>query len=801
MKHLRRSNQFHLTCQLASYFKTTDDSPIVVNSIQINEAVLTLKTDRSGHNNYDITKEVEEKSDINKDEAAGFSLNIEDYTIKNSTLTFTDEASNTYINVSDLNHSGHGIFSAELSELDTKSEAKVSITVDSSNYLNQNTIKLEAIIGLDLSTNKFTFKNNKGYINELPLEFKGYVQLLENAQEIDLTFENPESSFKDFLAVIPKAYSKNIDAIETTGNFKVSGFIKGLISDQSIPNFDINITSKNASFKYPNLPKQVENISINTTIKNTTGNIDDTFVSINTLNFKIDEDVFKSSATLRSLTKNMLVNANIDGTLNLNNLNQAYPIELDHAFSGILKAKINTSFDMKALETDAYERIKTNGTMQVNDFIYSSEDIVNPIHISKAQVTFKPKTITLNNLSAKTGESDFNASGTLKNLLGFLLSDNTLQGHFNVTSNHFSVSDFMVEDTTDSASNKTTTESESLKIPAFLDCSIVADAKEVLYDNLILTNVKGMLIIKNQEAFLKDVSSNLFDGQLAIEGKISTTTEIPTFDLNLNANSFDISKSFKDLELLQNLAPIAKLIDGKFNTQIKLKGSLDKEFSPNLDSVSGDALAELMTNNIKTNEDGLLKKLEGTLSFIDFNKLDLKDLKTRLEFADGQVSVKPFQIKYEDISIEVSGSHSFDQTMNYTAVFNVPASYLGTEVNQLINKIDEEDVKTLTVPVTSAIAGSYSNPSVSTDLTNGITNLTRQLIEIEKKKLLNKGKGKIDDLLDGLLNENSPKSQISTSDSTKANTPNTTKDPIKEGVKNILGGLLSGKKKKKDTIN
>jgi hypothetical protein len=191
----------------------------------------------------------------------------------------------------------------------------------------------------------------------------------------------------------------------------------------------------------------VSNIEIDTKIKNETGHLDDTYVTINTLNFKVDEDVFKSSATLKNLTKNMAVQANLDGILNLGNITKVYPITLDNNLSGILKAKASTTFDMNALETNAYQRIKTNGSASITDFVFSSEDIVNPIHINTADVAFTPGTIALNNFKAKTGGSDIDASGSIDNLLGFLLSDNTLKGNFNVNSNLFKVSDFMTEAT------------------------------------------------------------------------------------------------------------------------------------------------------------------------------------------------------------------------------------------------------------------------------------------------------------------------------------------------------------------
>ena len=135
--------------------------------------------------------------------------------------------------------------------------------------------------------------------------------------------------------------------------------------------------SNNASFKYPDLPKKVENININAVLKNDDGISDNTYLDIKTLDFKIDQDIFKSSTTIKNLTKNMLVNTAIDGVLNLGNISKAYPIDLDKDMSGILKGKLQLDFDMNALESNAFERIKSNGNLDVMNFVFSSQDIVN----------------------------------------------------------------------------------------------------------------------------------------------------------------------------------------------------------------------------------------------------------------------------------------------------------------------------------------------------------------------------------------------------------------------------------------
>jgi len=807
--------KFSFNMSVKELFKNANDDPIVINSIKIDEALLTLKTNKNGETNYDIAKKDDNEKETSIDTTQNsFSLEIKNYSINNSVLTFIDESSNTYIYITELNHSGKGTFSAEQSELDTHTEAKISFNIDGKTYLSNTLIKLDALIGLDLSSNTYTFKENKAFINQLPLEFQGYVKQLENAQDIDITFKNPESSFKDFLALVPEEYSKNISDVKTTGDFTVIGKIKGLLSENTIPKLDINITSHNASFKYPDLTKQVKNITINVSIKNDTGNADDTYVAINTLNFKIDDDVFKSSATLKNLTKNMYVNANIDGVLNLANIEQVYPIKSGHKLSGILKGKLNTSFDMNAITTNAYNRIKNNGFITVTDFVFSSEDIVNPIHILDANIQFKPGTVSLKSFNATIGTSDLKATGTLKNVLGFLLSDNKLQGNFNVYSNTFAVSDFMVEDKTTSENNKTTTDSESLKIPAFLDCTINVNAKTVLYDNLILKDVKGIMVIKDENATLKNMTTNIFGGNMAITGNVNTKESVPQFNLDLRINNFDISQSFNGLEMFQSMAPIAKALQGKLNTTLNLSGTLDKEFSPNLNSIMGNAFAELLTAKINPEKTEVLNQLSGALNFVDFTKLDLNDLKTKLEFSNGKVTIKPFKITYQDIEIEISGSHSFENVMDYNVVFNVPAKYLGSDVSRLIGKIDDGAIDNLTIPVTANITGTYNKPTVKTDLTSGVASLTTQLIEIQKQKLLKEGEAQLMGLIGNVLGGNTKETDTTSTQQNNAvnnvlgsilgettkNTDSTKSNSTENAVKGILGGIF-GKKKKKDTIN
>ncbi len=71
----------------------------------------------------------------------------------------------------------------------------VSFELDSTRYLDNTMVMLEALIGVDLKTNTYSFLKNEGFINKLPLVFEGFVRNFEEKQEVAIKFKTPSSEF------------------------------------------------------------------------------------------------------------------------------------------------------------------------------------------------------------------------------------------------------------------------------------------------------------------------------------------------------------------------------------------------------------------------------------------------------------------------------------------------------------------------------------------------------------------------------------------------------------------------------
>lgn len=774
------AGEVNLKMSVRELFKG-DGEPMNIESFSSTNGVVNILFDKNGVGNFDIAiKDDKEKKDDS--ESKPFAMNIQNYEIENLRFTYFDERSKVKMVIDSLNHTGKGNFAASKLDLTTKTTAKVSLDMDKTNYMKNVKLDLDAVLGIDLENSKYTFKDNKALINQLPLEFDGFIQIVDAGQEYDLTFKTPTSSFKNFLGVIPEAYAGNLNTVKTTGDFKVSGFAKGLYSDKTIPKFNLAIASNNASFKYPDLPKSVENIVIDTKIINETGNLNDTYVNLDKLSFRIDQDVFNVQANVKNIVENPLVDAKLKGTINLGNVSKAYPVKLDTPLSGILKADVETKFDMKSVEANQYQNIQAMGNASITGFKYVDAD-KKTYTINTAAAQFSNQKINLQQLDMTTGKTDLKVNGTLENFLGYAFKNQELRGNFTMKSNQFLVSDFMSKTET-TVNNKTVT-TEAVKIPKLLNVTLNASANTVVYDNLNLKDVSGKIVVKDEAVSLQNLKTSIFNGLITATGDVSTKGKVPTFDMNLGLTTVDINQTFTQLDMMKKIAPIAEAINGKLNSTIKLSGNLDaKTMSPDLNTLSGDLFGQLLSTTVNAKNSAVLNKLDEKVKFIDLQKLNLNDLKANLTFKDGKVNVKPFDIKYQDIKINVGGQHGFDQSMNYNLKFDVPAKYLGNDANKLIAKLTPAEANKLeNIPVTAILTGNFKNPKVSTDIEQAVTKLANQLVKAEKDKLVTKGTSALENLLGG-----------NKKDTTKTQT-STPKEDVKTKVSEGIKGLFNKKKK------
>ena len=81
---LATAKSIKLVMPIKEVFKSAEDEPLVINSVTVDETLVTLKTDTFRNTNYDIFKTDSSETNNNK---GSFTFDIEDYEISNSAIT------------------------------------------------------------------------------------------------------------------------------------------------------------------------------------------------------------------------------------------------------------------------------------------------------------------------------------------------------------------------------------------------------------------------------------------------------------------------------------------------------------------------------------------------------------------------------------------------------------------------------------------------------------------------------------------------------------------------------------------
>src|SRR3982751_3920449 len=156
---------------------------------------------------------------------------------------------------------------------------------------------------------------------------------------------------------------------------------------------------------------------------------------------------------------------------------------------------------------------------------------------------------------------------------------------------------------------------------------------------------------------MQNITANLLDGTMKLNGSYSTKTDKkkPDISLSYDVKDFDVEKTFSAFNTVQKLMPIAKFLSGKLSSQLSFTGKLGDNMMPDLGSLTGNGNLLLIEGFLK--KFAPVEKLAGLVNVKELESFSLKDLKTYVEFANGKVMVKPFKVKVSSIEMEIGGMH------------------------------------------------------------------------------------------------------------------------------------------------
>jgi hypothetical protein len=650
-------------------------------SLVVDEPNVFAKVNYKGKANWDIMK----PSPETKKEETKFSAQLKKILIKKGLITYNDLKGGIAAKIVNLNFEGSGDVTQDLYILETLTGVD-ALTVKSGGvaYLNDAKLNAKLDVEVDSKNSKYTFKENEISLNALALGFDGFVQTISETVNLDVKFKTKQAEFKSILSMIPAVYKKDFDKVKTSGKLVLDGSIKGKYLGEDYPAFNLNLKVDNAMFQYPALPTAVRNIQIATKVDKPQGKLDLTVIDVQKLHADLGSDPIDARIKVRTPISDPNVDATVKGSLNLANIPKLYPLEGVKTITGLLALNIDFKGRQSDIDNKRYETIKASGNATVTNLVYDGVETPMPVKVSNLQLAFNPRNVTLSNLSAVLGRSDIQASGTLDNFLAYAFGKGDLVGVINLKSNVFDANQFIGKD--EKPQTKKDTVTEFFRVPKAIDFTANSQFGKIFYEKLVLSNVSGVVKVKDEALNLNNLFANLLGGSANISARYNTKQQnYPDVTFSYDIKNFDFQETFKFVELADKMAPIMKHIQGNFSSDLKGSGKLNPDMSIDLASLKGDGKVEIPTAKIVNMP--ILQKIGEVTKISALSNPELKNAWTVLKFKDGRVAVEPTNIKLGNYNVALQGTNGFDQSIDYDIRFDVPQSELGAASSLAQNMI------------------------------------------------------------------------------------------------------------------
>ncbi|MDE6623533.1 MAG: AsmA family protein [Alistipes sp.] len=702
------------------------DEGFVVSKIVLAAPSVHAHKLADGAVNWDVMKPSEEpdaEQTAEEETPSAFRLSVRDFRISDAAVRYEDDSTGMHFSTAPLALRLRGDLSAAQTDLDLRLTAeRMRFVSGGIPLLSEAEAELQATIAADLAANRFTFSDNRFRLNAIELGLDGWVELADEAIDMDLRAGCERVEFKDILSLIPAFYTREFRNLTAGGALSMELWARGTLASNTLPAFELKAGVENGSFRYSSLPKGVTDINIAARVANPGGPMDRTEFDLSKFGLQMAGNRLSATLYATKLASDPTFRATAAGRLDLGAIKEVYPLEKGVELGGVITADVKLSGSMSDIEKNRYERLGAAGTFVVEQLGLTLPDLP-AVEIRRAAATVTPEAMTLGEFGATVGRSDLTANGQLSGYLGYALRGETLSGRLYVKSDLLDLNELtgIVPDseTEEPSEPAPAGDTQAFEVPKNLSLSLSTDLKKILFQQMTISDFTGEVRLSNGTASLDKLKMQLFGGSASASGSYSTAADPARPQLRLSAafSGASFQKTFEELDMVRRLVPLFAKTGGDYSLSLNLSTALDAAMSPELQTL--DASGEIRSANIRVQNIEAFDALAKALGNDALSKIEAKDVAIRFTIRDGRIATQPFDLKLGDIKLNLSGSTGLDQTIDYAAKVSLPAGAAGGVLQ--------------TIGVN--IGGTFSSPKITLGVKEAVEEAVKNVVDQQIQQL------------------------------------------------------------------
>ena len=636
----------------------------VIKHLSMQSGAINLQVDKKGNVNYNIFKPTPETPE-NK---SNISFHLKKISIRDVKFLYHNQQSRQTYDAEAKTLKATLSFNDNVWKIDVAGDLSISaITIAETEYLKDKKVQLEL---------KQEYRTDKKILHIMPSllkvedsDFKVHGSFDHSANaNIDLNITAQKTSIRTLLSLMPKPVYDKLSVYESEGEVYFNSTIEGPIKKDENPMVTINFGFAGASFFHPDLKQKIENASLHGTFTNG--------ISRRSSSSAIDLREIKGTLQGKSFSGNFFLQnfddpfcrLNAKATLSLTSVVNFYPIPQIDSASGDADLSINFQGKINDLKTEeGNQRIKADGQLLLENVNFYIKPMDYSVHNLAGSFTFDRDNLEFKDVVAIVANSDFTTTGTLKNFISKLVFDKqTLVADAKFTSHNLDLKKLITRSSSENTTNSDDApkqKSSNILIPKGykirLDCTI----DNFTYERLHASNLKCTFIADDPMLAVEEVTMKTAGGKLEFSAVANLTDKGADINSEIKATSLYIDSIFHTFDNFDQTFIQDKNLKGQLNTQIQLLFSVNNNIKIIPSSVTATIDASILNGELNNFEP--MKKLSKFMEEKQLEQIRFSEIKNKIYIANSIVSIPEMEIKSNITTINVSGTQTFDQEMDY----------------------------------------------------------------------------------------------------------------------------------------
>ncbi|MBC7411068.1 MAG: hypothetical protein H7331_01260 [Bacteroidia bacterium] len=499
-------------------------------------------------------------------------------------------------------------------------------------------------------------------LNNTELSYAGIDLLLNatinnaDALTYNLNIKSTQSSsVKSILQLLPNKYAAQVNDYNASGSIDFKATI--VKNKNTEPSIKANITARNASITEPNSNEKITNINIDASYDNKFNN---GYINCSNIAATLGAGNISGNCVISNFDDAVLI-THLKAQLNLAAVKRIAQLDTLQQLEGTIATTIHYEGPLNIKTVQDYANIKKlDGNVNVANLVLQLVNDKRIVRSNALAMQFNNTDLVFQKLPVSINKTTLNLSGELKNILPFLLGiSNNLEINALLNSNSINMDDILNE-------TKTTTTQTAYKIelPANVTFNLVSDIKQLTFGKLEATNIKGDLHLKDKKIITNAHTFNTCNGSVSLKGSIDNTYAnklIATIDLE--TQDINMKKMFVVLNNFGQTFVTDANVAGNLSTNASIKCTWNSALKPDVNTLYCTAVTTIDKGQI-TNFDPL-KNLSRFVEVNELNNIKFSQLKNTIYIKNGLITIPQMDIKSSLLDITASGTHSFDNKIDY----------------------------------------------------------------------------------------------------------------------------------------